>query len=107
MSNMASHGKRKAYKDEVANDDGIVYVTFTIKGQDGRKVFFKVNQDKFLIKAFRKYCQQLNLEYETMHFMLEDYTIKGNRQTPKMLNMENGDEIFAARQQSGGGGATL
>lgn len=30
---MASHGKRKAYKDEVANDDGIVYVTFTIKGQ--------------------------------------------------------------------------
>ncbi|XP_050907705.1 small ubiquitin-related modifier 1 [Lathyrus oleraceus] len=111
MSNMGSNddklaGKGKAVaKDE---DDGIVYVKFSIKGLDGRELFFKVNQDKFLVRAFRKYCEEMELEYHTMHFMLDDgQRIRGERQTPKMLNIENGAEIVAAKLQTGGGSSTL
>ncbi|CAL5190009.1 unnamed protein product [Lathyrus oleraceus] len=111
MSNMASNddklaGKGKGLaKDE---DDGIVYVKFSIKGLDGRELFFKVNQDKFLVRAFRKYCEEMELEYHTMHFMLDDgQRIRGERQTPKMLNIENGAEIVAAKLQTGGGSSTL
>lgn len=107
---LAGKGKGLA-KDE---DDGIVYVKFSIKGlvcmtltlllmhygssfgvifftffieiQDGRELFFKVNQDKFLVRAFRKYCEEMELEYHTMHFMLDDgQRIRGERQTPKMV----------------------
>ncbi|XP_058744817.1 small ubiquitin-related modifier 1-like [Vicia villosa] len=111
MSNMASNDDTLASKGNTsvkAEDDGIVYVKISIRGLDGRELFFKVNQDTFLERAFRKYCEVMELEYDTMHFMLDDgERIRGERQTPKMLNIENGTEIVAAKPQTGGGSSTL
>ncbi|KAL5102025.1 hypothetical protein RYX36_006352 [Vicia faba] len=111
MSDMASNDDKLASKGKSlvkAEDDGIVYVKISIKGLDGRELFFKVNQDKFLVRAFKKYCEEMELEYHTMQFLLDDgQRIRGEHQTPKMLNVENGAEITAANPQTGGGGPTL
>ncbi|XP_061373029.1 small ubiquitin-related modifier 2-like [Gastrolobium bilobum] len=104
---MASNGRvgKRKNPDEVAAD--IIYVAFSIRGQDGRQLFFKVNQDSKLIRVFRDYCHRLNLEFETMNFLYEGSYVNGKRHTPKKLNMKNGDEILAARHQTGGGVAAL
>ncbi|TKY59987.1 Small ubiquitin-related modifier 2 [Spatholobus suberectus] len=100
--NMATNGglKRKSPPD-VPND--IIFMDLSIRFQDGRRLFFKVNQDLELSRVFRDFCDRKKLEYETLQFIYEGSHING-RQTPKMLNMENGAEIFAARHQLGGGG---
>ncbi|KEH41066.1 hypothetical protein MTR_1g041420 [Medicago truncatula] len=54
-----------------------------------------------------KYCQQSNLEYETVTFLLERKRINENRQTSRMLKLENGAEIDGMKQQTGGGDAAL
>ncbi|KAK2384222.1 small ubiquitin-related modifier [Trifolium repens] len=98
-------GKRKASDDEMTEDDGIVYIEFSIRGQDGNELFFKVNQDRPLKQAFQRYCRQLNLQLETINFMFEGKHIRGDRITPRMLKMIDGDQIDAAKHQTGGGGA--
>ncbi|KAK7400099.1 hypothetical protein VNO78_11299 [Psophocarpus tetragonolobus] len=85
--------------DEVAHD---LQINFSIIDQDGRHMYFKVHHDFELIKVFKDFCQRRNLEYEIMQFLYDGTHLKGNH-TPKMLNMEDGAEIYAARHQLGGG----
>ncbi|XP_039685395.1 small ubiquitin-related modifier 2 isoform X2 [Medicago truncatula] len=107
MSNMASNGKRKASeRDEISSDDS-VRINFSIRAQDGSRVFFKVNPDRYLKIPFKKYCQKSNLEYETVTFLLEGKRINGNRQTPRTLKLKNGAEIDVMKQQTGGGDEAL
>ncbi|WJX47180.1 hypothetical protein P8452_33901 [Trifolium repens] len=110
MNNMASNGgkftgKRKVSDDEVTEDDGTVFVNFSIRGQDGNELFFKLNQDRYFKSAFQTYCQRLNLEYGTINFMFDGKPIRGDRTTPRMLKMIDGEQIDAAKHQTGGGGA--
>ncbi|KAJ1426075.1 Ubiquitin-like domain superfamily [Sesbania bispinosa] len=101
--NMALDGqanKRKA-PGEVPGD--ILRVNISIRGQDGRQLFFMVNQDLPLRNVFRSYCEKMNMEYETLHFLYDGKYVNGKLETPKMLNMQNGAEILAARHQTGGG----
>ncbi|XP_057420481.1 small ubiquitin-related modifier 1-like [Lotus japonicus] len=100
MGSSSQPSKRKAPTEEAGPAD---YVHFSIKGQDGRQLFFKVNKEAKLFNAFSSYCERVNLEYETMQFLHDGQYVKGKRQTPKMLNLKNGDEIVAVRHQSGGG----
>ncbi|XP_027921839.1 small ubiquitin-related modifier 1-like [Vigna unguiculata] len=93
--------KRKSPPDDVCTD-----VELSISFQDGNKLFFKVKQDLEFVKVFRDFCNRKKLEYETLKFIHEGTEVKG-RQTPKMLNLENGAEIFAVRNQIGGGVAAL
>ncbi|BAT74415.1 small ubiquitin-related modifier 1-like isoform X1 [Vigna umbellata] len=93
---IAGH-KRKSPPDDVCTD-----VDLSISFQDGNKLFFKVKQNLEFFKVFRDFCNRKKLEYETLKFIHEGTEVKG-RQTPKMLNLENGAEIFAVRSQVGGG----
>ncbi|ESW28491.1 hypothetical protein PHAVU_003G291000 [Phaseolus vulgaris] len=93
--------KRKSPPDDVCSD-----VDLSISFQDGNKLFFKVNQNLEFAKVFRDFCDRKKLEYETLKFIHEGTQVKG-RQTPKMLNLENGAEIFAVRNQVGGGVAAF
>lgn len=54
-----------------------------------------------------KYCQQSNLEYEIVTFLLEHKRINENRQTSRMLKLKNGVEIDGMKQQTGDGDAAL
>ncbi|CAJ1939144.1 unnamed protein product [Sphenostylis stenocarpa] len=93
--------KRKSPSDDACTD-----VDLSISFQDGNKLFFKVKQDLEFVKVFRDFCDRKKLEYDTLKFIHDGTRIKG-RQTPKMLNLENGAEIFAMRDQVGGGVAAL
>ncbi|XP_014492378.1 small ubiquitin-related modifier 1 [Vigna radiata var. radiata] len=89
--------KRKSPPDDVCTD-----VELSISFQDGNKLFFKVKHDLEFFDVFRDFCNRKKLEFETLKFIHEGTEVKG-RQTPKMLNLENGAEIFAVRSQVGGG----
>ncbi|KAG5015376.1 hypothetical protein AAZX31_08G109100 [Glycine max] len=93
--------KRKSPDDNEATDN--IQINFSIIDQDGRHMYFKVNHNLELIKVFKDFCERKNLEYETMQFLCDGIHIKG-KHTPKMLNMEDDAEIFAATHQVGGGG---
>ncbi|CAJ2677464.1 unnamed protein product [Trifolium pratense] len=111
MSNMTSNGGKLAGKrkysdnDEETEDDASVYVKFSIRGQDGKEIFFRLNQNRYLKPALQSYCQKVNMDYETMNFILEGKPIRKERDTPKTLKMVNDDQIDAVKQQTGGGGA--
>ncbi|KAK8471675.1 hypothetical protein PHAVU_003G291050 [Phaseolus vulgaris] len=65
-------------------------------------MYFKVSQELELKNVCKEFFERRNMELHTIQFLYDDTHIRG-KQTPKLLNMEDGAEIFAARHQLGGG----
>ncbi|KAK7346033.1 hypothetical protein VNO80_20546 [Phaseolus coccineus] len=101
LKKMATRGRpgKNSAVDETSKD---IQINLLVTDQDGRHMYFKVSQELELTKVFKEFCERRNLELHTMHFSYDGTHIRGN-QTPKLLNMEDGAEIFAARHQLGGG----
>ncbi|CAL0329675.1 unnamed protein product [Lupinus luteus] len=99
MATNCGASKRKA-------SDEIDYVNFSIRGQDGSLLFYKVNNDTEFKHVFEDYCKKKRLEYATIQFLHEGQRVLG-RQKPKKRNLEDGAEILAMKQVMGGGVATL
>ncbi|KAL2343352.1 hypothetical protein Fmac_004637 [Flemingia macrophylla] len=99
MATINGRVKRKSPADNSNND--IIHVNLSISFQDGHRLFFKVGEDLQFAKVFRDFCERKKLDYDTLKFIYDGTHVRGN-QTPKMLNMEDGAEIFAARHQFGG-----
>ncbi|CAJ1939140.1 unnamed protein product [Sphenostylis stenocarpa] len=98
---MATKGRpRKKSPVHEASED--IQINLLVTDQDGHHMYFKVTKDLELMKVFKEFCERKNLELRSMQFLHEGTHIKGN-QTPNLLNMEDGAEIFAARHQLGGG----
>ncbi|XP_020208707.1 small ubiquitin-related modifier 1 [Cajanus cajan] len=95
---MASGSGAKKTKEDKSD---IIYVNLSIVFQDGHRLYFKVHQDLQLSRVFREFCQRQKLDYDGLKFIYDGAQVKGT-QTPKMVNMEDGAEIFAARHQLGG-----
>ncbi|KAI4345361.1 hypothetical protein L6164_012492 [Bauhinia variegata] len=72
-------------------------IQISIKGQDGRSMYFKLKSNARLSQVFKTYCQQRQLEYGTVNFYYDEHRVNG-RQTPHQLEMAYGDhhEILAA-----------
>ncbi|KAL9327409.1 hypothetical protein ACSQ67_008054 [Phaseolus vulgaris] len=99
---MGSRGrprKNSAVDDETSKD---VQINLLVTDQEGRHMYFKVSQELELKKVFKEFSERRNMELHTMQFLYDGTHIRG-KQTPKLLNMEDGAEIFAARHQLGGG----
>ena len=72
-----------------------------VLGQDGQVVQFKTKTNMPLRKLMNAYCDRNRLVLSTIRFMFD-----GNRidetDTPKTMDMEDGDTIEVFTQQSGG-----
>ncbi|KAE9601164.1 hypothetical protein Lal_00023999 [Lupinus albus] len=99
---MATNGG--ASKRKASNE--IDYVNFSIRGQDGSLLYYKLNSDSEFKHVFQDYCQKKRSEYATTQFLYEGQRVLG-RQKPKWLNLEDGAEILAMKQVMGGGVAAL
>lgn len=70
-------------------------------GQDGQTVQFKIKRSTPFRKLINAYCDRSRLTSSTLRFMFD-----GNRidemDTPKSMDMEEGDTIEVFTQQSGG-----
>jgi len=79
-----------------------------VKSQDGEEVFFKIKSSTQLKKLMDAYCQRqsviiylIQLNSSNVRFLFDGERLH-ETQTPKDLNMENGDEIDVVIEQVGG-----
>lgn len=72
-----------------------------MKSQDGEEVFFKIKSTTQLKKLMDAYCQRQSLSANNVRFLFDGERLHEG-QTPKDLNMENGDEIDVVIEQVGG-----
>eukprot|EP00095_Tigriopus_kingsejongensis_P005229 snap_masked-scaffold585_size130225-processed-gene-0.8 protein:Tk05229 transcript:snap_masked-scaffold585_size130225-processed-gene-0.8-mRNA-1 annotation:"ubiquitin" len=70
-------------------------------GQDGQLIQFKIKKSTPFRKLMNAYCDRQKLSQSAMRFMFD-----GNRlletDTPKSMDMEDGDTIEVFTQQTGG-----
>ena len=84
-----------------ANGESSVILTIRVKDQTGEETFFKVKPHTKMGKIFKAYAERRGVSTEAMRFLLDGARIRPD-QTPKMLELEDQDQIDAALEQVGG-----
>ena len=72
-----------------------------VMGQDGNIVQFKIKKHTALKKLMATYCERAGLAQQTIRFSFDGTRINES-DSPKSLDMEDGDTIEVFQQQSGG-----
>ena len=87
-------------KDE-AKEEHPEQINLKVMGQDGNVVQFKIKKHTALKKLMATYCERAGLDMQTIRFTFDGNRMKDS-DTPKDLDMEEGDTIEVFQQQSGG-----
>lgn len=77
------------------------HINLKVLGQDGQVVHFKIKQHTSLKKLISAYCARSKLAQATVRFRFDGQPISEN-DTPRGLDMEDGDTIEVFQQQTGG-----
>ena len=88
----------EAKEEKEENPDQI---NLKVMGQDGNIVQFKIKKHTALKKLMSTYCERAGLDIQTIRFSFDGTRIN-ERDTPKSLDMEEGDTLEVFQQQSGG-----
>ena len=64
-------------------------------------MFFKIKKTTRMSKVFETYAQRKGIQAASLRFLLDGERIQGDP-TPKMLEMEDQDQIDAVLEQTGG-----
>ncbi|KAI5683245.1 hypothetical protein M9H77_04473 [Catharanthus roseus] len=72
-----------------------------VNGQDGNEVFFKTKRITQRHKLMNAYFDHQSVDPNSITFLFDGRPLRGE-QTPKALEMEDGDEIDAMKHQTGG-----
>ncbi|CAJ1966356.1 unnamed protein product [Cylindrotheca closterium] len=76
-------------------------ITIRVKDQAGEETFFKIKKTTKMGKVFQTYAQRKGMQVSSLRFLLDGDRIKDD-QTPKMLEMEDQDQIDCVLDQVGG-----
>uniref|UniRef100_K3X7L8 Ubiquitin-like domain-containing protein n=1 Tax=Globisporangium ultimum (strain ATCC 200006 / CBS 805.95 / DAOM BR144) TaxID=431595 RepID=K3X7L8_GLOUD len=106
---MQNHSQlRSTMSDETPNDAANAggekkaeAITIRVKDQSGEETFFKVKPNTKMEKIFSAYAQRKGVPVSALRFLLDGTRISGD-QTPKMLELEDQDQIDCALEQVGG-----
>jgi Cu/Ag efflux protein CusF len=80
----------------------IAAMNLSVKDQTtGQTIVFKIKKDTLLSKVFEHFAKQRGYSLNLIRFMYNGRRLQGNV-TPKMLEMEDGDEVDATVEQVGG-----
>lgn len=77
-------------------------ITIKVRDQAGDIMFFKVKKSTEMKKIFEAYAQRLGVASKNLKFMLDGERIK-ETDTPKMLELQDEDQIDVLLEQVGGG----
>lgn len=91
--------------DEVENT-AAAPITIKVRDQAGDVMFFKVKKSTEMKKIFDAYAQRLGVAPKNLKFMLDGERIK-ETDTPKMLELQDEDQIDVLLEQVGGGDADV
>ena len=84
--------------DEAGNEQ---QVTIRVKDSSGEEMFFKVKKETKMSKIFDAYANRKGVGQNSLRFMLDGVRIKPD-ETPKMLELEDNDQIDALLETVGG-----
>lgn len=76
-------------------------IQLKVKNAEGKEVVFKLKSNTPLRKLMDAYCQREGLPAEGTRFLYDGDRIN-REQTPAELSMQDGDEIDALVEQTGG-----
>ena len=84
-------------------DDGsaVMHITVRLGGSESSKTEFKIKRKTKMGKVFKAFAKVTNKPIATLRFMYDGDRILAD-QTPKMLEMESGDQVDAFIEQEGG-----
>lgn len=77
-------------------------LTLKVKSQDGIETYFKIKRNTQLRKLMESFCTRQGINPSTVRFLFDGERIH-DESTPEALGMEDGDEIDAMVEQTGGG----
>ena len=86
----------------MADEDDSATLTVKVTDQQGGTTHFKVKKTTKFGKIFKAYSKKKGISESAMRFLMDGERIN-KEDTPKMLEMEDGDEINVMLQQEGGG----
>ena len=89
-----------------SKDENPEHINLKVMGQDGNVVQFKIKRHTALKKLMSTYCERAGLALQTIRFSFNGTRINES-DTPKGLDMEDGDTIEVFQQQSGGGSSQV
>lgn len=78
------------------------FISFFIHWQTGEETFFKIKKSTKMQKVFETYAQRKGVQVGSLRFMLDGERIDP-QQTPKMLELDDQDQIDCLLEQVGGG----
>lgn len=87
--------------DAAPAEDDEAPITLMVRDQSGEEMFFKVRKGTAMSKIFNAYAQRRGVAVDTLRFLLDDTRLTGN-DTPKMMEMEENDQIDVYLEQLGG-----
>ncbi|KAL7529152.1 hypothetical protein ACHAXR_004106 [Thalassiosira sp. AJA248-18] len=89
--------------DEAKNQGGEPNepITIRVKDQTGEETMFKIKKSTKMSKVFNAYAQRKGVESASLRFLLDGERI-GPDETPKMLELEDEDQIDCVLAQVGG-----
>jgi len=76
-------------------------ITIRVKDQTGEETMFKIKKSTKMSKVFGAYAQRKGVEMASLRFLLDGERI-GPDETPKMLELEDEDQIDCVLAQVGG-----
>ncbi|GKY98196.1 hypothetical protein MPSEU_000777400 [Mayamaea pseudoterrestris] len=76
-------------------------ITIRVKDQTGEETFFKVKKTTKMKKIFETYASRRGVQASSLRFLLDGERIEPD-QTPKMLELEDQDQIDCLLEQTGG-----
>jgi small ubiquitin-related modifier len=88
-----------AKPEESANEP----ITIRVKDQTGEETMFKIKKTTKMSKVFSAYAQRKGVEQASLRFLLDGERIN-EMDTPKMLELEDEDQIDCVLAQVGGSG---
>jgi small ubiquitin-related modifier len=78
-------------------------ITIRVKDQTGEETMFKIKKSTKMSKVFSAYAQRKGVEQASLRFLLDGERIS-ETDTPKMLELEDEDQIDCVLAQVGGAG---
>lgn len=87
--------------EEAKPQEGNEPITIRVKDQTGEETMFKIKKSTKMSKVFNAYAQRKGVEASSLRFLLDGERISGD-ESPKMLELEDEDQIDCVLAQVGG-----
>ncbi|KAL3784340.1 hypothetical protein ACHAWO_012183 [Cyclotella atomus] len=88
-------------KDDAKAEGEAEQLTIRVKDQSGEETFFKVKKHTKMSKIFNAYASRKGVDASSLRFLLDGENVEPDS-TPKMLELEDQDQIDAVLEQVGG-----